>query len=132
VNILNGIVKAAENFEHHRLPEVFAGFSQNQFSQPVRYPVACHPQAWAAGSIPFMVSSLLGLSADAFNGRLRVIRPVLPTSVSDLEFRRIQIGDCTLDLRFHRTRDGSVTAKVVNRVGNIEVKVEPEPQSTAA
>ena len=132
VNILNGIVKAAENFEHHRLPEVFAGFSQNQFSQPVHYPVACHPQAWAAGSIPFMVSSLLGLSADAFNGRLRVIRPVLPTSVSDLEFRRIQIGDCTLDLRFHRTRDGSVTAKVVNRVGNIEVKVEPEPQSTAA
>jgi glycogen debranching enzyme len=132
VNVLNGIVKAAEDFEHHRLPEVFAGFSQNQFSLPVRYPVACHPQAWAAGSIPFMVSSLLGLSADAFNGRLRVIRPVLPTSVNDLDFRRIKIGNSTLDLRFHRTRAGSVTVEVVNRVGNIEVEVEPEPQSEAA
>jgi glycogen debranching enzyme len=132
VNVLNGIVKAAEDFEHHRLPEVFAGFSQNQFSLPVRYPVACHPQAWAAGSIPFMVSSLLGLSADAFNGRLRVIRPVLPTSVSDLELRQLKIGECALDLRFHRTRNGSVTVKVVNRVGNIEVEVEAGLQSEAA
>jgi hypothetical protein len=63
---------------------------------------------------------------------LRVIRPVLPASVSDLEFRRLKIGNSTLDLRFHRTRDDSVTVNVVSRVGNIEVKVEPEPQSTAA
>jgi len=126
VNILNGIVKAAENFEHHRLPEVFAGFSQNQFSLPVRYPVACHPQAWAAGSIPFMVSSFLGLRADAFNNRLRVIRPVLPSSVSNLEFRRIKIGDSTLDLRFQRTRDGSVTVNVMNRIGHVKVEVEPD------
>jgi glycogen debranching enzyme len=128
VNILNGIVKAAEAFEHHRLPEVFAGFSQSQFSVPVRYPVACHPQAWAAGSIPFMVSSLLGLRADAFNGRLRVIRPVLPPSVSDLEFRRLKIGGSTLDLHFQRTRDRAATVKVVNRVGNVEVEVEVEPE----
>src|SRR6185437_2513432 len=31
VKILEGIVKAAKAFEHHRLPEVFAGFSQSQF-----------------------------------------------------------------------------------------------------
>jgi len=126
VNILNGIVEAAENFEHHRLPEVFAGFSQNQFSLPVRYPVACHPQAWAAGSIPFMVSSLLGLRADAFNNRLRVIRPVLPSSLSDLEFRGIRIGGSTLDLRFQRNRDGSVTVNVMNRVGKVKVEVEAD------
>jgi len=61
-----------------------------------------------------------------------VIRPVLPPSVNDLELRHFKIGDSTLDLRFHRTRDGSVTVKVVNRVGNIEVEVEPELQSKAA
>ena len=67
---------------HHVLqrntPELFAGFSRRDFAEPVRYPVACHPQAWAAGSVPFVVSSLLGITADAFNRRLRVIRPVLP------------------------------------------------------
>jgi len=79
-----------------------------------------------------MVSSLLGLRADAFHGRLRVIRPVLPPSVSDLEFRRLKIGGSTLDLHFQRTRDRAVTVKVVDRVGNVEVEVEPELESKAA
>jgi glycogen debranching enzyme len=124
LQILESIVSAGQHFEHARLPEVFGGFSQRDFSIPVRYPVACHPQAWAAGSVPFMMSSLLGLSANAFNNHLRVVRPVLPSFVNELDFRRIKIGDSTIDLHFERVRDAEVHVDVVNRNGSIQVEVE--------
>ncbi len=50
--IFEGIVDAAAQFPEYRLPEVFAGYDKSRFSIPVHYPVACHPQAWAAGSVP--------------------------------------------------------------------------------
>ncbi|HJU21428.1 MAG TPA: glycogen debranching N-terminal domain-containing protein, partial [Casimicrobiaceae bacterium] len=43
--VLSGMVDAAAEFEHDRLPEVFAGFARDAFAVPVHYPVACHPQA---------------------------------------------------------------------------------------
>ena len=73
--VFSGIVDAAKHFEHFRLPEVFAGFSRKESAIPVRYPVACHPQAWAAGSVPFMIESLLGLVPKAFENRLQIVRP---------------------------------------------------------
>ena len=69
---------AASNFAHSRLPEVFAGFRRADYGIPVRYPVACHPQAWAAGSIPFLMTTALDLVPEAFAHRLRIVQPVLP------------------------------------------------------
>ncbi len=126
VRILQGIVHASQYFDHARLPEVFAGFSRARCSVPVRYPVACHPQAWAAGSVPFMISSLLGLTADAFHGRLRVIRPVLPAHVQHLELRRVKIGDSLLDLHFQRRSNGSVQTEVLRNTGSIKVQLEQQ------
>ena len=126
--VLQSIESAAQSFEHGRLPEVFGGFSQHEFAVPVRYPVACHPQAWAAGAVPFMISSLLGLTADAFNRRLRVIRPALPDSVNEIEFRRLKIGGSILDLHFERTRSGEVKVKVRKHRGSIDVEIEPQQQ----
>ena len=59
--IMTALVEAAADFEHVRLPECFAGIERAAFEIPVRYPVACHPQAWAAGSIPHLLSVTLGL-----------------------------------------------------------------------
>ena len=126
VQVLESIVSAGQHFEHARLPEVFGGFSQHDFAVPVRYPVACHPQAWAAGSVPFMMSSLLGLTADAFNNRLRVIRPVLPQFVTELAFRRIKVGDSTIHLRCQRINDGEIQVHVVNNTGSTKVVVEQQ------
>jgi glycogen debranching enzyme len=122
LDVLEGIVATARNFEHNRLPEVFAGYSREQFQTPVRYPVACHPQAWAAGSIPFLMTSVLGLMPDAANHRLRILRPVLPRSVRELNFRRIKIGPGTVDLHFKRAiNDGvEVDAKTTGAVEVIE------------
>jgi hypothetical protein len=79
-----------------------------------------------------MVSSLLGLRADAFNQRLRVIRPVLPDFVNELDFRRIKIGDSTVDLHFERSKDGDVQVRVVNHSGSIKVEVEQKRKQLEA
>lgn len=131
VQVLDGILGAARYFEHYRLPEVFAGFSRQQFGLPVRYPVACHPQAWAAGSVPFLMTSLLGLAPDAFNGRLHVRRPVLPDHVNEINFRRIRIGKGTVDLRFRKTSSG-VQVEAENATHGVEVNVQSERQPKAA
>jgi glycogen debranching enzyme len=44
------VLDAATQFTHDRLPELFCGFGTDR--DPVEYPAACTPQAWAAGA-PF-------------------------------------------------------------------------------
>lgn len=124
--VITGIMQAALRFEHLRLPELFAGFSSVDFDDPVRYPVANHPQAWGAGSIPFMVTTLLGLEPDAFGRRLRIVRPLLPPFVDRLDVLRLAVGAAKVDLRFNRTsRD--VTVDILRLEGELEVSVEQGP-----
>ena len=48
--IFTGLSEASLHFESDRLPELFRGFPYQDYEVPVRYPVACHPQAWAAAA----------------------------------------------------------------------------------
>ncbi len=59
------------------------------------------PQAWAAGAMPWLISSILGLVADAPHHRLQV-QPVLPDWLPDLHLTHLNVGDATVDLRFWR------------------------------
>ena len=79
--VFTAIVETAQHFEHDRLPEVFAGFERESYGVPVRYPVACHPQAWATGAVPYLIHAVLGLTPDGFERRLRICHPVLPEFV---------------------------------------------------
>jgi glycogen debranching enzyme len=126
-HVLDGLVQAARHFDHDRLPELFAGFSRRQFTAPVRYPVACHPQAWAAGSVPFLLATLLGLVPDGFEHRLHVVRPVLPVDVDRLDIRRIRIGTGRVSLRFRRGRNKAVEVEVLDNQG-VDVQIEPQSQ----
>ncbi len=121
--VAEGIVEAASRFPHSRLPEVFSGLSRDQFPVPVRCPVACHPQAWAAGSVPFLLETLLGLQPAAFDRRLRIVAPVLPEFVHYLELHQLRVGDGRVGLHFERSRDGSVSVDVLKREGDLEVDV---------
>lgn len=122
--IFTAIAEAAMYFEHYRLPEVFAGFCREDYGVPVHYPVACHPQAWAAGAIPYLVETLLGLVPEAFDERLRIVRPVLPGFVDRLELRRLRVGSSRADLRFERTSQGGVSVEVLQVTGSLDVVVE--------
>lgn len=118
--ICAGLVEAATNFRGYRLPEVFCGFSQEQFAVPVRYPVACHPQAWAAGAVPFILTTLLGLTADGFGGKLHIVRPLLPDLANWVEVEGLRVGGGRAHLRFERAGD-KVEVKVLEVEGKLEV-----------
>jgi glycogen debranching enzyme len=121
--LFTAMLETAADFPHFRLPECFAGYGRREFGLPVRYPVACHPQAWAAGSIPHLLTTSLGLEPDALSGRLRIVRPLLPHFVDSLEVRGLRVGDGRADLRYSTTGHGDVAVEVVRSTG-VEVEVE--------
>ena len=92
----------------------------------MRYPVACHPQAWAAGSVPFLLTTTLGLVPEAFAHRLRIAQPVLPDFLQQLEVHRLRVGEGRVDLRFARRADDSVTVTVMRVEGQLDVVTDGE------
>jgi glycogen debranching enzyme len=123
--VMKGIFEAATYFPNYRLPELFSGFSREDYEVPVHYPVACHPQAWAAGAVPFMVETALGLVPDAFNKRLRIVRPSMPDFVHHLELRGLRVGDARADLRFESTSEARTAVDVLKIEGDLEILVQP-------
>ncbi len=122
--IFEALLEAASNAEGYRLPELFAGFSRTQFETPVPYPVACQPQAWAAGSIPYLVTGALGLVPDALERRLRVRRPSLPRWLNRVQVRGLRVADATVDLLFERAGEGHVALTDARIDGDVEVVLE--------
>lgn len=122
--ICDGIFAASFCFPLNRLPELFAGTAKDEFELPVRYPVACHPQAWSAAAIPFMLETLLGLEPRGFDRQLRIKRPLLPQAVHMLEIRGVRVADATVDLRFERTPSGDVAVSAERIDGALDIVVE--------
>lgn len=121
--VFTAMFEAATQFEDVRLPEVFAGHDRGAASKPVKYPVACNPQAWAAGAIPFMLQSMLGLRPDAFNQRLVVRYACLPEWLDWVVLRGLRIGEAEVDLRYER--EATATTVVVTRKdGDVLVSVQ--------
>jgi glycogen debranching enzyme len=127
--ICAAITDAALEFEHFRLPELFAGFSRDEYGVPVNYPVADHPQAWGAGSVPYLLETLLGLVPEAFEHRLRIVRPLLPAFVDWLEIRQLRVGSASVDLRLARAGD-EVATEVLRVEGDLDVVTEPNGHIT--
>lgn len=122
LKIFHGLFDAAFHFHLHQLPEVFCGFGREDYEIPINYPVACHPQAWAAGSLPFLLAALLGLEPEAFEERLQIVRPMLPGGLDRLDVTRLRVGHAVVDLTFRRGKDG-VDVEVAKLEGKLEVDV---------
>jgi len=121
--IFEGLLEAASRFDDYRLPELFGGFSREEFDEPVPYPVACQPQAWAAGSIPFLLKWGLGLSPDALEKRLAIVRPSLPRWLNRVTLTGLALGDARIDLVFERAGE-HVTLADAQIDGDAEVVLE--------
>jgi len=122
ISIATALFDAALECENSRMPELFCGFARAPGLGPTRYPVACSPQAWAAG-VPFhLLGAMLGLSPDARDNRINLIHPVLPPWLDWVEIRDLRLGESRLDLVVSR---GSQTAAVelLSRRGNAELVV---------
>ena len=55
----------------YQLPEVFGGFARSDAPEPIAYPTATKPQAWAAGAPILLLQLLLGLEPDREHEVLR-------------------------------------------------------------
>jgi len=120
--VCGALLEATTHFREARLPELFCGFDRDYSPMPVPYPVACSPQAWAAGSLFHMVTATLGMSPDARGGTIELLRPALPDWLSDLRLRNLRVGNALVDLAFDR-ENGSISVEVLRRTGDVDVVV---------
>jgi glycogen debranching enzyme len=123
LRIFHGLFDAAYHFQEHQLPELFCGFGRTEYEVPVSYPVACHPQAWASGALPFLLTTLLGLTPEGFEKRLRIRRPMLPNFLDRLEMRRLHVGGAVVDLAFRRGTQ-RVDVDVLMLQGVLDIQVD--------
>jgi hypothetical protein len=69
--------------------------------------------------------SNLGLVAEAFERRLRVVRPRVPEFAAAVELRDLRVGDARAHLRFER-HDAATTVEVVDVHGELEILWDDE------
>jgi glycogen debranching enzyme len=120
--VAGALLEATVHFREARLPELFCGFDRSASPLPVPYPVACSPQAWAAGALFHLVSATLGFEPNAREGRIELLRPSLPDWLPELRARNLRVGDALVDLAF-AGRDGSISVEVLRRSGDVDVVV---------
>jgi glycogen debranching enzyme len=121
--VATALFDMAVTVQYMRLPELFCGFTRRPPNLPVVYPVACLPQAWAAGS-PFMIlQAMLGLSARAPENAVTVNKPLLPPWLDTVELRNLRVGSSTISVAF--TRQGETTGfSLLEKQGDIRVLME--------
>jgi glycogen debranching enzyme len=120
--VAGALFEATAHFREARLPELFCGFERSTSPMPVPYPVACSPQAWAAGSLYHLMTAALGLRPDARGKRLELVRPALPTWLPSLRVRGLRVGDAQVDLEFAAQAE-SISVEVLRRSADLDVVV---------
>ncbi|HET7208027.1 MAG TPA: amylo-alpha-1,6-glucosidase [Terriglobales bacterium] len=103
--ILSALLDVSAWVDLHRLPELFCGLDQRHGEGPTLYPVACAPQAWAAGAVFLLLKACLGMSIDAVKKQVRLEQPVLPDEINDLCVRNLRLASTALDFDVHRQND---------------------------
>ncbi|SIS80099.1 amylo-alpha-1,6-glucosidase [Alicyclobacillus vulcanalis] len=120
--VFEGLMRAQAHFPHHRLPELFCGFSRDESPRPVPYPVSCSPQAWAAAVPAMVLESLLGFRPDAPRGEIALC-PRLPEGMKELVVRGLRAGRGTLSVSVTRTETGVAVDILENSTG-LDVTLE--------
>ncbi len=122
LRILSGLLDASVHFDLHRLPELFCGFERLPGQGPTVYPVACAPQAWAAGAVFQLVEACLGMEFHTHKPQLRFRHPRLPDSIQFLEIKGLRVADGEVDLRLRR-HPNDVGVEVLRKEGDVEIAV---------
>jgi glycogen debranching enzyme len=120
--ILTALFDASQTLEGYRMPELFCGFPRQLHQNPVPYPVACKPQAWAAASVFLLLQAILNVTIDAWDHRVTVNRANLPPWLQRVEIRGLSVGAARLDLSISRGRH-SAAVEVLEKHGDVEVIV---------
>jgi glycogen debranching enzyme len=122
VRVLSGLFQAGTYFELHRMPELFCGFSRQPGEGPTPYPVACAPQAWAAGAVFLLVQACLGLAISGVEPQIWFTRPQLPAFLGQLTIANLSVAGARVDLQLTRHED-DVGVRVLRRDGAVDILV---------
>ncbi|HVC35504.1 MAG TPA: glycogen debranching N-terminal domain-containing protein [Chloroflexota bacterium] len=117
---VSGFFEAVRHFPDLRVPELFCGYDREQYRVPIRYPVACSPQAWAAGATLLLLRAMLGLVPQAPRNELWIVRPELPEWLRSVTLEHVPVGTSFVDLRYQRQGDHTFT-EVLRIRGNLRV-----------
>jgi glycogen debranching enzyme len=122
ITLSTGLFEAVLQFENTRMPELFCGFTRVDGDGPTQYPVACSPQAWAAGVVFMLIAAMLGLAPDAADNQLTLNRPRLPGWLSWIELRGLHLRSSRLTLRASQGQAGAAI-EMLARDGDAELVV---------
>jgi glycogen debranching enzyme len=122
MTLSTGLFEAVLQFENLRMPELFCGFPRVDGYGPTQYPVACSPQAWAAGVVFMLIASMLGLTPEAADNQLTLNRPRLPGWLAWIELRDLRLRSSRLTLRASQGQDGAAI-EMLSRTGDAELVV---------
>jgi glycogen debranching enzyme len=114
--VTDTIIDAAAPFGY-RLPELFCGFSRDEFPAPVPYPTSCSPQAWAAGAPLLLLHSLLRFTPEVASRQLwcapEVPHRYLPLRVSGLRVGKSRLAVEVSDSHWEITGLEPVSIEVI-------------------
>ena len=122
VRLFGGLFDAALFSDLRRLPELFCGFARQRGEGPVRYPVACSPQAWAAATLPSLLQATLGLRFDPATTTVHFDTPRLPAFLQEMTLYNLSVGGARVSVHLQRV-GGEVAVNVLEREGSIRVQI---------
>jgi glycogen debranching enzyme len=122
LRVLTGLFEAGTYLDLHRMPELFCGFAREPGEGPTPYPVACAPQAWAAGAVFLLVQACLGLTVTAIEPQIAFTRPHLPELLGQLTITGLAVGGAVVDLQLTRQHD-DVGVRVLGRKGLLDILI---------
>lgn len=118
--VLTGLMELSENVSLRRLPELICGFNKRQGKGPTLYPVACSPQAWAAGAVFLTLQACLGLEICAREARIYLHHSALPECLQHVRIKDLHVGEACVDLEFERYAE-TVGVNITRRTGKVEI-----------
>jgi glycogen debranching enzyme len=118
--VFKGLFDAASYMDFRRLPELYCGFQRGRQRGPTLYPVACSPQAWAAGTPLMLLQSALGLEFDQERNEILLRDPRLPAFLEEVTLRNLRLGRSTVDLMLRR-HGSDVSIQVLRNEGQIRI-----------
>jgi glycogen debranching enzyme len=112
MTVVRALIDSALSIDSCRLPELYCGFNRIGVASdtPLPYPVSCSPQAWAAGSLPFLLRGMLGLTVE--DGAL-VCQPWLPDWLEQITLTSVEGAGSTWTVTVSRDAAATVQATVL-------------------
>jgi glycogen debranching enzyme len=120
LQIFDGLFAASTFFDLRRLPELFCGFARQRTQGPTPYPVACSPQAWAAGAPIALLGICLDIGFEPAASRITFDHSLLPAFIDTMTLHGLSVSGGTADIRIGRAGD-QVTLEVLDREGPVKV-----------